>query len=121
MPSKSESKIPVRRLSELLVLDVVWRLGHADALRVADAVRKVTQVTPTPFFVRGRISELLWSYRRASKLSSTGTGSREIFQLTPAGKKTVLFYEPVITRAYPAVRTLQAIANEQQRTAAAHE
>ncbi len=90
-----------RSMSELLILGVISKLGRARLSDIHEALRNVTQDTPTLFFVGQPLRRVLEQYRDLKQVQVTREAPEPTYELTPSARAQVHQFEPELNQLFP--------------------
>lgn len=95
-----------RSLSELLILDIIFKLGPANLSDIHKALRDVTQESPTLFFVGQPLKKVLERYRDLKQITVTRQSPEPTYELTPSARAQVQLLEGELDQLFPQLREI---------------
>jgi hypothetical protein len=90
-----------RGISELLILDIVSRLGQASLADVHEALRRVTEGSPTIFFTGQPLRKVLDNYRDLKQVQIVTQSPEPTYTLTPAAATQIRHFEVKLNDLFP--------------------
>jgi hypothetical protein len=96
-----------RSLSELLILDIISKLGPAPLSDIHEALRNVTQGSQTLFFVGQPLKKVLERYRDLKQIQVTRQSPEPTYELTASARAQVQQFENQLDQLFPHLRDIQ--------------
>jgi hypothetical protein len=90
-------------LSEMLILDVLSRIGEARIPQLAMYVKRATRNSRVPFFLGKTVRDVLRQHERLRNVQIAPRGTDSLYTITPLGRKQLGIYQPLVERLYPSV------------------
>jgi hypothetical protein len=90
-----------RGISELLILDIVSRLGQARLSDVHEALRLVTDGSPTIFFTGQTLRKVLDNYRDLKQIQIVTQSPEPTYTLTPTAATQIRHFEVKLNDLFP--------------------
>jgi len=95
-----------RGISELLILDIVGRLGQAKLSDVHEALQRVTQGSETVFFTGQPLRKVLDNYRDLKQVQIVTQSPEPTYTLTPTAASQIRHLEVKLTDLFPQLQQL---------------
>lgn len=95
-----------RSISELLILDILSRLGQAKLSDVHEALRRVTQGAETVFFTGQPLRKVLDSYQDLKQVQVIAQSPEPTYQLTPSAATQIRHFEVKLNDLFPELKQL---------------
>ena len=107
----TKSTLRTKNLSELLVLDIIQRLGSVRVSQLVYALKQATKNSRAPFFIGTPLRDVLLTYQHLRQVESTSDGTDNLYSLTPNGKRAAHQWGNLVVKYYPAVEDLTRSQN----------
>jgi hypothetical protein len=95
--------LETRMLSELLILDVLSRLGQVRIPQLVIYLKQATEKSRVPFFLGTTVRDVLREHERIKHIESASAGTDSLYTITQLGRKQLAQYQQVVEKFYPSV------------------
>lgn len=103
-----QSQVDIRKLSELLILSVISRLGPVRLHDLVGGLKLATQGAKVPFFVGSTLRDQLQQYTAVDKLRSREQGFDLVYFVTPVAKRELSHFDKLLKKSYPSILQIKS-------------